>query len=91
MLSSTHSWTIEGTVSHRHEYNLTILALASPLQVYCLSQPTGTRDEQVHEVEAVVQQQAQPVPHGFLAKSIQAWGPLNLSHIMPSIHSAKMH
>eukprot|EP00983_Pelagomonas_calceolata_P127976 1161468-Pelagomonas_calceolata.AAC.8 len=58
--------------------------------VYCLSRPAGTRDQAVHEVEAVVQQQAQPVPHGFLAKSIHVVGPFGLQQVLPRIN-AKMH
>ncbi|KAF5837960.1 sucrose-6F-phosphate phosphohydrolase-domain-containing protein [Dunaliella salina] len=59
-------------------------------KVYCLDRPVGTRDRTVHEVEAVVQQQAQPVPNGFLAKSIHVAGPYDLQQVLPRIN-AKMH
>lgn len=51
------------------------------LQIFGLSHPAGTRSSSVHEVEAKVFQQAQPVPHGFLAQSIQVWGPFELDQV----------
>jgi len=61
------------------------------VQVYCVSQPDGARDDVVHEVDATVHQQAQPVPHGFLAKSILVWGTIDAQNVVPDIHSVKIH
>lgn len=56
------------------------------MQVYSLN-ASGMRDEGVHAIDAVIHQQAQPVPHGFLAKSLCVQGPYNLVHMLPNIHS----
>lgn len=65
-----------------------LLLMPAPLQVYCLS-PAGTRGETVHELDAIVHQQTQPVPHGFLAKSVRVYGPFEMESCVPDITHAK--